>query len=204
MSEWWNSLVGLQQFFYGIGIMFSAVLVIQTVMLMFGMDHGLSHGVDIPHGDGGGGADCAGIHVLSVRTIIAFFVGFGWGGAAAVAHGAGTAVALLLATASGALFMYGVFWLMRALFAMRYSGTLNYDTITGQVGSVYVAIPPAQTGNGQIEIMIQGRVQMLSACTKVDEKIPTHAKVRVVGTFDAQTLLVEPANAGTGTEVLNP
>ena len=200
MAEWWNSLAGLQQFFYGTGIVFTAILVIQTMMMLVGVHHDVPQGVD----SGGTATDVDGIHILSVRTIIAFFVGFGWGGAMALDHGMGSVPAIILATASGIFFMFIMFWLMKLMFSMRYSGTLNYDTITGQVGSVYMAIPPAQTGNGQVEIMIQGRVQMLSACTKAADKIPTHAKVRVVGTFDAQTLLVEPVDAGTGAVAVKP
>ena len=194
MSDWWNRLAGLQQFFYGTGILFSAILVLQTVMMLFGVHH------DLPHDAGGGGTatDTEGIHVLSIRTVVAFFVGFGWGGAAALSSGVSPALSVILATLCGAGFMFSVFGLMKMMYSMRYSGTLNYDTITGQVGSVYMAIPPAQTGNGQVEIMIQGRLQMLSACTKSAEKIPTHAKVKVIGTFDAQTVLVETITAKEG------
>lgn len=197
MGDWWNHLPGLQQFFYGTGILFSSLLVVQTLMMLFGMHHEMPHDAS---GGGDSGADATGIHVLSVRTIIAFFVGFGWGGAAASSGGAGPVGSILLATLSGTLFMLGVFWLMKCLFALRYSGTLNYDMAVGQIGSVYMAIPPEETGNGQIEVLIQGRLQVLPACTKAKAAIPSRTKVRVVGTADPQTLLVE-TTAENGGEV---
>ena len=195
MAEWWNGLTGLQQIFYGVGTLFSLILILQTVLMLFGIDHNVPHGADIAHGDGSG-ADAAGIHVLSIRTIVAFFVGFGWGGAAA--SGLGAVPSILVAAVTGTAFMLGVFWLMKCLFSLRYSGTLDYGTAVGQVGSVYMAIPAEQAGNGQVEVMIQGRLQVLPACTKAKEKIPSRTKVRVVGTADPQTLLVEAATEKEG------
>lgn len=190
MAAWWNELTVLQQIFYGVGALFSLVLILQTVLMLVGVDHGVPHGVE--HA-GDAGTDASGIHVLSVRTIVAFFVGFGWGGAAA--SSLGPVPSILVAAATGSVFMFGVFWLMKCLFSLRYSGTLDYETAVGQVGCVYMAIPAEQAGNGQVEVMIQGRLQVLPACTRAKEKIPTRAKVRVVGTADPQTLLVEPASA---------
>jgi hypothetical protein len=196
MSEWWNALNGLDQLFYGIAFLFTAILVIQTAMMCFGFDHGsamdAANNIDIPHMETG--SDIMGIHVLSVRTAVAFFVGFGWGGATLSSFGAAPPWALAGAFAIGLIFLFGVFYLLKLMYSMRSSGTLDYANAVGQIGSVYMAIPPAETGNGQIEVMIQGRLQVLPACTKANARIPANAKIRVIGVADPQTLLVELAS----------
>ena len=90
MNDWWNALNGLDQLFYAIAFLFTAILVLQTALMCFGFDHGsamdAANNIDVPHAETG--SDIMGIHVLSVRTAIAFFVGFGWGGATLSTFGA--------------------------------------------------------------------------------------------------------------------
>ena len=197
MNDWWTHLSGLDQLFYAIAFLFTAILIIQAAMMCIGFDHGgavdPTNNIDVPHAETG--TDVMGVHILSIRTAVAFFVGFGWGGAAMSSFGVTPPVALIGAFAIGTIFLFGVFYLIKALYSLRSSGTLDYANAIGQTGSVYMAIPPEETGNGQIEVMIQGRLQILPACTKAKARIPTNTKVRVVGVADPQTLLVELANA---------
>jgi len=91
--------------------------------------------------------------------------------------------------------MLAVFFLMRALYSLRYSGTLDYRNAVGQAGSVYLPIPGAMAGPGQIEVLVQGRLCVVHAFTRAAERIPNRARVRVIGVLDPQTLLVEPLDA---------
>ena len=196
MNDWWTQLSGLDQLFYAIAFLFTAILVIQAAMMCIGLDHSggmdVSNNIDIPHTETG--TDIMGIHILSIRTAVAFFVGFGWGGATMSSFGASPPVALAGAFAIGSVFLFGAFYLLKLMYSMRSSGTLDYANAVGQTGSVYMAIPPAEAGNGQIEVMIQGRLQILPACTKADTRIPINTKVRVISVADPQTLLVELAS----------
>ena len=47
MAAWWNSLTGLQQIFACIGIPATLVLVVQTILLLFGIGDGSDADVDI-------------------------------------------------------------------------------------------------------------------------------------------------------------
>lgn len=188
MELWWSDLDIAHKVFYAIAIATSALLVIQLVLSFFGLDGDAEMDVDtdVEHGGGMG--------ILSVRTVTAFFTGFGWGGVAALEAGVGLIPAILLAVVAGTVLMGGVFVLMRALFAMRYSGTLDYRNAIGEAGTVYLPVPPAMSGPGQIEVMVQGRLRVVQAFTRAPERIPNQARVRVVELLDAQTLVVEPLN----------
>ena len=184
MSEWWSFLNIELRVFYTIALASSLLLVIQAVMTLFGF------GDDADPADDTG--DGSGLHILSIRTVIAFLVGFGWTGVMAIKAGLSMPMVIGAATLVGGLFMLGVFFLMRTLYSFRQSGTLDYQNAVGKIGTVYLTVPAKAKGPGQIEVMVQGRLKVVQAYTKGEQTIPSRAKVNVVGLLDKQSLLVEP------------
>ncbi len=168
------------QVFYVAGIVAAVVLAILLVLTLIGADH---HDL-ADHPDGGG--------VLSIRTIVGFFFGFGWTGALALRSGFGLPAALGLALLVGCVFLFGIYLLMRALFSLRESGTLDYKNAVGQTATVYVTIPPERRAGGQIEVLIQGRLQTMSALTGQSEPLVPGTKVRVISQVDQGTVEVQP------------
>lgn len=187
MELWWGSLGTSLRVFYGIALAASVLLVLQLVALLFGLDHEGDAGFDGDHDSGLG--------VLSLRSITAFFTGFGWGGVVAIKQGFGLTVAIVVALATGGALMAAVVAMMRGFAALRHSGTLDYANAVGNVGSVYVAVPGAMAGPGQIEVLVQGRTAIVQAFTRSPERLPPRARVRVVETLDQQTVVVEPLAA---------
>ena len=185
MFDWWSTLGRALQIFYGIAITTSALLLFQMVLMLFGMDGESDFDVDDLDDHGGGG-------ILSVRTITAFFAGFGWTGVTALEAGWALAPTILVSTAVGGVFMGGVFAIMRTLYGMRYSGTLDYRNAVGQVGKVYLRIPAAMAGPGQIEVLVQGRLRTVQAFTRTDRQLANNERVKVIELMDETTLLVEP------------
>jgi len=183
MTAWWDSLDTALQVFYAVAIATSIAMVLQLLLMVFGFDDADAD-VDAEHGTGVG--------LLSMRTVTAFFTGFGWAGVASLEAGKTLPFTLVVAVAVGTALMFGVFSLMRGLYALRYSGTLDYANAIGQVGSVYLRIPAAMAGPGQIEVMIQGRLCVVEALTRVQRELPRQARVRVVETVGQNTLVVEP------------
>ncbi len=184
MEAWWATLNEPLRWFYAIAISTSLMMILQLILMMFGMD---ADDFDDPSGGGEGG-----LHVLSVRTVTAFFAGFGWTGVAALQGGASLPRALVYAAGVGALFMGGVLLLMRALYGMRHSGTLDYRNAIGEIGNVYLRIPPAMSNPGQVEVTVQGRLRVVQAFTEARAEIPNQTRVRVTGVMDRNTLIVEP------------
>ena len=185
---WWDALRFDLQIFYMLGILATLVLGFQFVMMFFGFgDHDVGGGHD-SHG----GAHADGLSIVSVRTVTAFFFGFGWSGALAIRQGYSTLVAVLIAFLVGIFFMAIVYTLMRTVYSLWASGTVDYKNAVGHVGDVYVSIPAKETGSGQIQILVQGRMRVVSAFTKAGRDLVGGSKVRVVGLIDQNTLLVEP------------
>jgi NhaP-type Na+/H+ or K+/H+ antiporter len=143
----------------------------------------LSGGGDVQHADGLG--------LVSTRTVVAFLVGFGWTGAIARGGGLSLPVSVLVGLVVGFVLMLVVFWLMRGLYSLRQSGSLDYANAVGEMGTVYVAIPPSGTGTGQIQLVVQGRLATVAATTAAPEKIPSGMQVKVVKLLAGNTLQVE-------------
>ncbi len=189
MAAWWSGLAVDLQVFYAIGILSTFILFLQIALMLVGFDHDIHTG-DV---DMGGPADHpGGLHILSIRTVVAFFVGFGWTGVIALQNKLPMPIALALSMLVGGAFMGAVFFIMKTLHGLRHSGTLDYKNAIGKIGSVYLPIPGNRSGPGQVEVLVQGRLAIVQAYTNSKEKIPNHTKVKVVDVVDPQTLLVEP------------
>ncbi len=199
MSEWWNGLSFSLQVFHGIGILASVILVIQLILTLVGgdgdaggdfdgdLDTGAADGLDgIEHPSG--------LDILSTRTVIAFLAGFGWTGVVVLQAGRSMTSAVLIAVGVGMLLMISVFWMMRWLFSLRESGTLDYRNAVGQVGTVYVRIPPAGEGTGQVQVLVQGRLATVAAAGRGAEAVASGNKVKVTGLAGSNILEVESVN----------
>ena len=69
MTEWWHLLHPHQQVFYGIAIVATCALLLQLILGLVGIDHGVDD-VDMGTTDHGGG-----VGVFSIQAISTFFVG---------------------------------------------------------------------------------------------------------------------------------
>lgn len=188
MNVWWDALDGESKVYYAIAIVTSAILAVQIILMFVGID--ADGDIDVEGGDGLDGD--AGLNVLSIRSITAFFTGFGWGGVAAVNAGWSTSAAALTALAAGSVFMAGVIAIMRAMMAMQASGTLNYANALGHTGSVYLPIQAAMSAPGKIEVLVQGRLAIVDAFTRADRRLENRERVKVVEVLDQTTVIVEP------------
>ena len=187
MTEWWNSLLIERQIFYAIGIFSLGVLVIQILLTLVGLDH---------HGDAdlsGHGDHDSGMGLLTIRTVTAFFVGFGWTGAIMLNHGYSVVAAIAAGTFTGGIFLLATWFLITNLLRLQSSGgNVDYNNAIGSVGTVYTTIPAAEAGGGQIELMLQGRLMMAEAYTKATWNLKPNSKAKVISLIGRSTLLVEP------------
>ena len=188
MIEWWTNLEpdGMRTF-VGIGAVSSAILFIQMLIVLAGGY------LDIPDLDfdiaetGEGGAT----GMFSIRGIGSFFTGFGWTGASVLDSGGSMTLAIAAATIVGLLVLFGFVSMMRWLQSLREEGNINYENAIGQVGSVYVPIPPNREGLGQIEVKVQSRISTVRAISDHPERLENRVAVRVMELVDDRTLLVE-------------
>lgn len=196
INEWWDGLETAMKLFYGIAFVSTTVMTLQTILTLIGIDS--DHDIGGDHGDFGG--DHGGDHgdsdvsVLSVRTVIAFLVGFGWTGAIFRDMGWALILVLPIALLVGGGLMAFVFWFMRFLHGLRESGNIDYVYAMGEIGTVYLPIPPAREKAGKIEVMVQGRLSIVDAYTSSEKRIGNREKVRVIDVIGTDALLVEPVN----------
>ena len=81
--------------------------------------------------------------------------------------------------------------MMRWMQNLKSDGTINYQNAIGNIGTVYVRIPPKRKGIGQIEVQLQGRLAVVGAVTDDEERIENRTAVRVKYLVDSRTLIVE-------------
>ncbi|HIG83010.1 MAG: hypothetical protein ABGZ19_12740 [Verrucomicrobiales bacterium] len=168
--------------FVGIGAVSSLVLFIQMIVILIG-----GSDLDFDLGEVGEGGATG---IFSIRSIGSFFTGFGWTGAMFLQNGHSVGVATLAATLVGSLILAGFLGLMSWLHSFKSDGTVNYKNAVGNVGSVYIPIPPKRKGMGQIQVEVQGRLSVVNAVSDSEEKIENRTAVRVDSLVDSRTLLV--------------
>lgn len=180
VAEFFEELSGLL-IFYGIAIVASLVLVIQIGLAMLGFD---DVDTDLDAGDGMG--------FLSIRALVAFFGGLGWTGVIMLENDSTMAAATGAGIAVGLVLMVVMAGIIKLIYSFQESGTLDLKNALGEVGTVYVTIPPGQSGTGRIRVVVQGQLQVLAAQTDAAEPIRAERKVRVRDLIDSRTLLVDP------------
>lgn len=183
--DWWTSLSGPLQIFYGIAAIGTAALTVLTVLRLTGLH-------DLTAGDLSAGEHPGGLSLLSISSLVALLVGLGWGGVITLRLEGSAALATVVGFGIGAVLLVGEYLLMRTLTSLRHSGTLDYGNAIGQIGRVYAPIPAARTAPGQVEVLCQGRLITASALQDGAEPLATGRSVRVVAN-QGTTLFVVPA-----------
>lgn len=185
LNTWWDNLNFELQIFYGIAIISLVALFFQIVLsVVFGMEHGADV-PDVADHDSGMG-------IFSVRGVTAFFTGFGWTGVVCTKQDLGLPISLGIAFAVGSVLMIGILLMMRAFLRLQSDGNIDYRNAVGQLGTVYLTIPPVQRSGGQVETMIQGRLVMAEALQKGSQPLQPGTKVKIVERIGTSTLIVEP------------
>ena len=180
------------------------ILVCQFVMTLVGLGGDSFDLVDdIPDGDMGDIGDLeTGEHhgstfmfgIISFKTLVAFSTFFGLTGMAARTGGLDWKLQLVIAVACGGVALVIVHWLMRTLFQLGQSGSLQITNTLGKTATVYIPIPGDNAGTGKVQIKVQDRLAEFAATTTAGDKLITGAKVVVVDVIDGSTLKVEPLN----------
>ena len=184
------------QIFALIAIPSTLVLVVQTVLLLFGVG-GLADGVDldgdgVPDTPGFEGDGDGGLALFSLRGIMSLAAVAGWSGL--VMHEAEMPLGLtvFLAAAFGFLAMVGIAFIMKLAVKLQQNGNLDIGYAIGKVGTVYIPIPPKMTGTGKINLTIQERFVEIDAKTPCDRKLNTGESVRITAADPAGMVVVEP------------
>ena len=177
-----------QQIFALVGIAATVILVIQTVMMLFGF--GDDADGDVDDADIGDAGD--GLVIFSIKGIVAMLCILGWTGVIFLGTGMNHVLAIFLAFLCGVAALIGMAFVMRAVARLQSSGNIDVGNAIGKVGQVYIPIKGNASAQGKVTLTVQGTFTEFSAITMSNETLPTGSYVRVVAVDEAGTLLVEP------------
>ncbi len=193
-TSWYEALDPTLRVYWTIALATSLVFIIQMVLTFIGIgDHdadlAMPDATDVPDGDtlDSGGA----IQLFTVRNLINFLLGVGWGG---VCFWSTIPVRLLLAIVAilcGCAFVAMFVFMFRQMKKLESNGAFRIQDCVGAVCAVYLRIPASRKGQGKVQISLNGSVQEISAMTDGD-LIPTGTRVKVVEVIDENPLLVAP------------
>ena len=196
MTNWWESLSELQRIFAFIGVPATLVLIVQTVLLFFGIGDGdvdVDADIDVDGIDPGdiGEAGDGGLALFSVRGIVAMLCIAGWTGIVFADFGLPDALCVVLAAVCGIAALFGMAYLLKGVSKLQSSGNIQLGSAIGKVGEVYIPIPAAGEGKGKISITVQDRLIEIDAISSDDSQIKTGDSVRVVSVNEAGLAVVE-------------
>lgn len=166
-----------------------AATLVSVGMFLFSAFAGVADGADAADAAGSidGDAD-----LFSTRAIIAFILGFGWGGYLCVVNGAGPMAGTAVGFGLG-LFMFAlVALLMKLIYSLKSDGSLKYETLVGMTGTVYVTIPPKGEPGGQVQVSHPSQLITMAAVQEGDSPLPAQTRIEVVHATTFQ-LTVRPA-----------
>jgi len=175
------------ELFLGIGLLGLFMIIIQAILGVFvGHDGDTSSGgsIDIHGGHGGGGS------IVSIKTVSAMLLGFGFGGAIMEKNGFSAGISALGGLGAGFVIGIAYFALMRSLYQLKSDGTSILSEAINHSGTVYMRIPGNVSGSGEIQVSFGGRLQNIRAFTRGLE-LPTGTPIRVVSLHGDNALLVE-------------
>lgn len=182
-----------------------------TLMLIGGADWsahgdvGVDVDVDVDVGGHLGGGDAADVDaqghdsteafkVLSLQSMAAFFMGFGWGGLGAL-KGAGwnLGVSIIFAVTVGVAMMWTLGKLMSMLRRLDVAGNVEIAQALLAEGTAYTAIPARGEGRGEVRVVIDDRARFYRAVSEDDVPIESHTRIRVTSVNEDNTVTVTRA-----------
>ncbi len=149
------------------------------------VDADVDLGADVDAGD-----STHSFELLSVQSVAAFLMGFGWGGVGGLI---GFDWSFPMSMLTGAAFGAGMVWLlgilMKAMYDLSSSGNVNIQDAVGTEGTVYTNVPAKGDGRGQVRVVVNTRARFYNAVSDGDA-IVTNSSVRIVRVNDDHTLTV--------------
>lgn len=212
MQGWWEGLSGVLRVLYCIAVPSTLILILQLLLTMIGghgdggVDISDTSGIDMPddvdfdvdagghdfHGilDGGNPADFSNLRLLTVQTLVTFLAVFGWVSIICVSSGMAVLAGVAVGAVCGLAMMLLVAKMVQASRKLAENGILNMKNAIGETATVYLTVPPKNTGSGKVTMRLQGRFGEFDAVNNGDAPIPTGAQVLVTD-VQGDTLVVE-------------
>ena len=193
MFETFKSMDGMLQVYWILAAVSSIIFIIQAIMTFIGFDADsdvdMSTAPDQIPESGDAAFDAAGFHLVSVKSVICFILGFGWTGVLCWNLIPSRILLRLLAAVVGLIFMSLIAFLLFQMMKLNRDNTFHVSQVIGLPADVYLRIPANRKQTGKITVSLNGSTHELEAISDTD--IPTGAKVRIKEIVQGETVLVE-------------
>ncbi|MDR3038025.1 MAG: hypothetical protein LBV21_01860 [Candidatus Adiutrix sp.] len=149
---------------------------------------------DLDAGGLGGDSDSA-FHFLSLQSILAFLMGFGWIGLAGLKQwGLGLGLSTALAVLVGGLYMFLASFLMVQVRKLNRSPKQDYNDALNRTGQAYTNFAPGSPG--QVRIEINGKLKVTNALNTSGEAIRAFERIKVVRVENNMLHIQKPEGVG--------
>lgn len=194
MTETFYAMETPLQVYWILAAVSSVIFIVQAIMTFVGFDSDsdldLADAPDAIPESGDSAFDTEGFHLISVKTIICFLLGFGWTGVLFWDTFDNKLWLGCLAALIGFGFMSLIAFLLFQVKKLDKDNTFRIEKVIGTNAEVYLRIPGQRQESGKVTVSLNGSMHELEAWTEGDE-IPTGAKVRIVSKVDAEAVIVE-------------
>lgn len=187
LMEMYESLPVLMRVFWGCALVGSLFMIVQLILSLIGIgDTDTDFSGDSLDGlDASGGMD-----LFTVKNMVNFFVGFGWGGVSFGEVIEADWLLVLVAFLCGCLFVALFVFLFRQLMKIASNSAVGAEACVGLTADVYLRIPASRGGKGKIQVSLKGALREYDAVTDDPMAINTGSSVKVLEQVNADTLLV--------------
>lgn len=189
MFETFKTFEPMLQVYWGLAILSSIVFCIQAIGIFVGFG---DFDADVPTDSADIDAfDADGFHLISVKSVICFVLGFGWTGAMLWDSIASPTLLAIVAVLVGLLFMSLIAFLLFQVRKLDRDNTFYTKNTIGMTAEVYLHIAANRKDSGKIQVSLNGSMHELEALTDGNEDIKTGEQVKIVGMVAESTVLVE-------------
>lgn len=127
---------------------------------------------------------------VSIQSMLAFLMGFGWSGLSAlIQFGLGTVSVILISIAVGLFFMFLSAYIMFGIRKLNKNIKTDISELMGKTGRAYTSF--TSKSEGQIEIVLNNKLSILTAINQSDEEIKAFSQIRVVKIEDKKIYIIK-------------
>lgn len=134
MNEFFSGMTTIEQTYWYIALIGSAIFVIIFIMTFIGGDADFEIEADTDFADSDDGG--VGFQFFTFKNVIAFFTIFGWTGITCIEYGFSNIMTIVLSTIAGLIMMVLTSLLFYWMGKMAESGTLKIRNAIGLIGEV--------------------------------------------------------------------
>ncbi len=166
----------MEIFFLLCAIIGGAMVVLQTALSTFGIEHG---GHDFHSEHGMAQDQAAGFQILSLRSIAAGVAFFGLAGLISLKASLPASIAWMAAIGAAIVAMLAVAFLLRLLGRLESDGSIRIEGAVGLPATVYLPIPGEKAGMGKVSMILDQRIVEYQATT-AGASLPTGTAVTII------------------------